>query len=181
MKRFLFSVLALLLVVLSWFPAAPAYAASSDDKFAAATEKQVQAIQAIFGTPSILNGRDFLTAKEMYEYRDRANFATFSYLMDNRGRFHCAGLSVGYPMPASVQISNPKKFVDYTTKGAVLVLPQAEPNGLFMPDGLSATYQKIINPYTGAVELSSFEDELTVLPYELPNAATSCAVFRPKK
>jgi hypothetical protein len=179
-KRFLLSLLVLLLVVSS-FISAPAYAAGSDDKFEAAVEAQVQAIQAKHGTPAIVNGRDYLTTKEMYEYRDRANFATFSYLQDNRGKFHCAGLSVGYPMPASVQISNPRKYVQSSSSYGILTLPQAEPNGLFMPDGLSATYQKIINPNTGEVSLGYFEDDLIVLPYELPNAATSCAAFQPKQ
>ncbi len=179
MKRFLSLLFMLLLALLAWFPA-PAYA-DSDDKFAAATEVQVQAIQAKFGNPAILNGRDFLTAKEMYEYRDKAGFSTYSYIKDLRGRFHCLGLSVGYPIPASVQISNPKKFVDYTTHGRILVLPQAEPNGLFMPDGLDATYQKFINPFTGAIDLGYVEDRLNTFPYELPNAATSCAAFKRKQ
>ena len=47
-------------------------------------------------------------------------------------------------------------------------MPQAEPNGLFMPEGLSATWLMIINPDTGEMEVIYCEPTITVTQSKLP-------------
>ncbi len=148
---------------------------TSDQNARKAVEANTSAILEKHGVPSIINGTDYRTAKEMYELRDRAAFATYSYVLNQQtGGMICVAKSVGYPMPASVQMSNPEKFVQWYS-GSPLTLPQAEPNGLFMPTGLDATYQKVINPNNGEVTMGSMEDNVNVFPYELPGAEVPCS------
>ena len=169
---------ALALILVTIFSFTKIAYASSDRGVASQIEVSVQAIRDKQGYPSILNGRDYQTAKEIYELRDKADFATFTYVKDKHGDLHCVALSLGYPMPASVQIANPKKYTGFKNEAGVIVLPQAEANGLFIPEGLAATYQRIINPTTGEVTLGYFEDNIDVYPFEIPTAKTSCAIFK---
>ena len=74
-------------------------------------EKSVSVIIEKHENPSIFNGRDYQIGKEIYELSDRGNFATYSYLKDDEsGGLVCVAKSIGYPMPASVQIANPEKY-----------------------------------------------------------------------
>ena len=74
-------------------------------------EKSVSVIIEKHENPSILNGRDYQIGKEIYELSDRGNFATYSYVKDDKsGGFVCVAKSIGYPMAASVQIANPEKY-----------------------------------------------------------------------
>ena len=143
-------------------------------------EKSVGSLIEKHGNPSILNGRDYQTAKDIYELRDKADFATYSYIKDEEtGGLVCVGKSLGYPIPASVQIANPEKYVNTVRKAGVIILPQAEANGLFMPQGLDATYQRIIDPATGEAKLGYFEDKLNVYPFEVPGAKRPCSELYP--
>ena len=60
---------------------------------------------------------------------------TYSYFMDLNGKLHFLCNSIGYGLPYSVQFTNPEKSYN-----GQIALPQPDPNGLFMPQGLSATF-----------------------------------------
>jgi hypothetical protein len=86
------------------------------------------------------------------------------------GNRHFLCQSIGFGIPASVQYVNPqvhrrvwlsKNLSDSAT------LPQAEPNGMFMPDSLSATYVMCINPKTKKISPVYFEPQLIVSPFKL--------------
>ena len=47
------------------------------------------------------------------------------------------------------------------------ILPQADPNGLFMPSGLSATWLLLIDPKTGDPVPTYVENEIIVSGFPL--------------
>ena len=77
--------------------------------------------------------------------------------------------SVGYGINASIQFSNPEKVVRNDnasrTSGTFATMPQAEPNGLYMPEGLAATYVMCVD----GEELKPvyIESDVLVSPFEM--------------
>ena len=99
------------------------------------TENMVAEAHRQTGLPNIKNFTEKKFAKMIYEFRDQ-EVSTFSYFMDMNGNLRFLCESVGFGLPYSVQYVNPEKIVYRQGDN----LPQPEPNGLFMPDGLSATW-----------------------------------------
>jgi len=92
------------------------------------------------GMPAIANFRERKILKDILELRDQANLVTFTYLVAAQtGQlvFFCD--SAGYGFPAATQFTSPQKMADNMT-GAYLVLPQADPNGLFSPSSAEGTW-----------------------------------------
>jgi hypothetical protein len=79
--------------------------------------------------------------------------------------------SVGYGINASIQMTSPIKVIDEGDGhgNGYAYLPQAEPNGLFMPSGLSATYVICVDPDPAkdAVAAVYVEPEVIVSPFPL--------------
>lgn len=93
--------------------------------------------------PEIDNFFERKIAKWIYELRDDPNLNTYTYVKSEyQGKFHFLGETIGYGLPYSVQFSNPKRVAheDYSQGGSFGTLPQPEPNGLYTPDGLDATW-----------------------------------------
>jgi len=57
----------------------------------------------------------------------------------------------------------------YQDNGEVQVLPQADPNGLFMPTSSSATWLMMIDPETNKPRPVYIEPEIVVSPFPLIN------------
>ena len=158
---------------------------SSTDTIENKTSDQVQAEKAErvnkqktlrVGEPSITNFYEANQVKEIYEKRDNAELLCYAYTKNIDGQLVYLGISKGFGVNASIQFSNPVKVQsaedDYGIwsadgKGPILV-PQAEPNGLFMPEGLMATYISILNEDTGEFGLSYVEDNLNVFEHKQP-------------
>lgn len=128
------------------------------------------------GLPAIKNFQEKKTLKMLYELRDQANLVCYAYLVNQLngeiGQF--IGKCIGYGIPASTQYSNPEKVVDFKEMCTVSIagfypatIPQPEPNGLFMPEGLSATWLMLINPETGEPEPVYIEPMVIVSPFPL--------------
>lgn len=115
---------------------------SADKKMTENAETQNQQIDQMVGYPSIVNGFEKRMVRMLYEMRDNPEFRTYSYIVTMTGQFVKVCDSVGYGINASIQFSNPERvYHDYGMDGrSAAFIPQAEPNGLFMPEGLSATY-----------------------------------------
>ena len=75
--------------------------------------------------------------------------------------------SVGYGMPASVQYLNPERKI--TGHQSISTIPQPEPNALFMPEGLDATYV-LCSDGKGGVKPVYSEPKLIVSPFELKHS-----------
>lgn len=105
------------------------------------TERMVAEAQRQVGMPNIVNFTERKLAKRILETRD-AELRTWTYIVDMHGQLHFLTESIGYGLPYSVQFTNPERIAhQYTYNGGSYgTLPQPDPNGLFMPEGLSATW-----------------------------------------
>lgn len=146
---------------------------TSDNKVAVETEKMMNEGNAQVGMPAIKNWQEKKLMKTIYELRDNSKLIRYAYLFNERegkvGQF--LGKCIGYGLPYSTQFSNPEKIVinqQSSTYGSVYgTLPQPEPNGLFMPEGLSATWLLLINPKTGKPEPMYIEPAIIVSAFPL--------------
>lgn len=150
--------------------------ASSDSKTAAKQERMMKEAEAQTGLPAIKNFQEKKMLKMLYELRDREDLICHAYLVNKMegtvGQY--LGKCIGYGLPASTQYSNPEKVTvnewdtGYEHSGGVYgTLPQAEPNGLFMPEGLSATWLMMIDPETSEPRPVYIEPEIIVSPFKL--------------
>ena len=104
----------------------------------------------------------------VYELCDKENILCYAYLYNrNEGKVgQFLGKCIGYGIPYSLQFSNPEKVV-HETYDSFGTLPQSEPNGLFKPDGLSATWLMLVNPKTNEPHVVYVEPEIIVSPFPL--------------
>lgn len=121
------------------------------------------------GMPGITNFTEKKAVKWLYELRDEPNYRTVTYIVTMTGDFIKVCDSVGYGINASIQYSNPQRV--YHEKGghgaSATFIPQAEPNGLFMPEGLAATYVMCVDADNDDVKAVYVEPEVIVSPFPL--------------
>jgi hypothetical protein len=136
------------------------------------TEQAMTEMNRQVGMPEIMNFFEKKMAKMIFELRDDANLITYAYFQNLDGKFIYLGQCIGFGLPYSVQYTNPMKAMD-DPEGSYdvgsMILPQADPNGLFMPDGLSATWLMYINPDTGEREVIYTEPSIVVTQSKLPS------------
>lgn len=134
-------------------------------------EKSMREAVRQTGLPAIRNYQEKKMLKMLYELRDREDLVCYAYLVNQFngkvGQF--LGKCIGYGLPASTQYSNPEKVAHRKTHqgGSFGTLPQAEPNGLFMPDALSATWLMMIDPKTKEPRPVYVEPLIIVSPFPL--------------
>ena len=128
------------------------------------TQKLMKEANNQIGMPNIVNFTERKFAKMILELRDE-EMTTYSYFMDMYGNLHFLCNSIGYGLNASVQYTNPDK-VSRASSGGYAVLPQADPNGLYMPQGLSATYVLCVGKDKQVHPVYS-EPNLIVSPFKL--------------
>ena len=123
--------------------------------------------------PQITNYQQLRWQTFLYELQDQ-EIATYSYYSDMDGDLHLICESVGYGMNASIQITSPERehiargdFGQYANN-ALTTLPQPEPNGLYMPEGLAATWV-LCSDGEGGIRPVYWEPELIVTPFPLNN------------
>ena len=143
-------------------PSADAIQASQTKQMAAAAAQSV-------GMPNIVNFQEKRFAKLIYELKDQ-EVTTYSYFMDMKGGLHFLCESIGYGLNASVQYSNPERVVR-SSIDVYGTLPQPEPNGLFMPEGLSATFV-LCSDGKGGVRPVYSEPDLIVSPFKLKSSSS---------
>jgi len=177
MKKF-FAIILVITLILS-LSACGERQKSSDEKQAEKTEQMMDRANSKLGLPNIKNWLEKRLVKELYEKRDQEDLVTYTYTYNEMtGEMRFLGKSLGFGIPASVQYSNPERLVrmrpanrqDGTMHWSDVILPQAEPNGLFMPEGLSATYVFLMDPLTKEARPTYVEPSITVSMFPLPNA-----------
>lgn len=101
---------------------------------------------------------------KLYQARNSA-VSTWSYVWDPfRGKISWECPSIGFPIPGGTQLTNPEQWVRGGTSGtSIVVLPQAEPNGLFSPQTAMGTYVMCVNP-DGTVSPAYVEDNVRTFP-----------------
>jgi len=120
------------------------------------------------GMPAIVNYQEKKNLKWIYELCDQEDFICHAYLFNSLtgeiGQY--LGPCIGYGIPYSTQFSNPEKSVrSPRSTGYRYNIPQAEPNGVFKPEGLSATWLIMFDPITGEPSPAYIEPEIMVFPF----------------
>jgi hypothetical protein len=137
-------------------------------------KKQERAMQEMVrqtGLPAIHNYQEKKMMKMLYELRDKEDLVCHAYLVNMMtgivGQY--LGKCIGYGLPASTQYSNPEKRMRHNNMSSQYSynIPQAEPNGLFMPEGLSATWLMMIDPTTGDARPVYIEPQIIVSPFKI--------------
>jgi len=129
------------------------------------------------GMPAIVNYQERKLAKMIFELRDQEDFVCYAYLVNAMtgevGQF--LGKCLGYGLPYSVQFTNPERIAScwrelgydrVHSSGSFLSLPQPDPNGLFMPEGLSATWLMLLDD-NGEARPVYIEPQIIVSPFPL--------------
>lgn len=142
---------------------------SSDKSTAQQMETLLKEGERQTGIPGITNFTEKRMVKWLYELRDQPNYRTYTYIVTITGQLVKICDSVGYGINASIQYSNPEKVVkmDLGTHYGEGTMPQAEPNALFMPEGLAATYVMCVTEGSDDVKAVYIEPEIIVSPIEL--------------
>ena len=122
---------------------------------------------AAVGMPAIKNFREKRILKDILELRDQEGLVTYAYLFSEyTGRLTFLGETIGFPVPYATQFTNPQKL-EYTAGGNRVVLPQADPNGLFSPASAEGTWLLMKDPNGGRVLPVYVETRVIVSPFRL--------------
>jgi len=146
----------------------------ADKKQAAQTKKALAEADRQIGMPAIVNFQERKLAKMIFELRDQENFVCHAYLVNimtgEVGQY--LGKCLGYGLPYSVQYTNPEVEAHRNNYngGSFGTLPQADPNGLFMPGGLSATWIMLLDE-SGDARPVYIEPQIIVSPFLLHKVA----------
>lgn len=128
-------------------------------------ETQMVQATAEIGMPEITEFYEKKMAKEILEMRDDSSLICYAYSKsDMTGKYVYLGKCMGFGLPYSTQYTNPEQKVDMME----LVLPQADPNGLYSPDGVSATWLMMIDETTGERSISYNENDVIVQQTKIP-------------
>lgn len=150
---------------------------SADQAAAHQTEQLAQQAQTQVGVARVRNFFEKRLANQIIEARDNPNLSTFAYVQGLDGRLICLGEAIGYGLPYSAQTTNPSKIANEKGyEGSDTVMPQQEPNGLFMPESAAATWVMLIDE-KGVAAPVYIEGDVTVSPFKLrgPAVAANCA------
>ena len=153
-------------------------ATSADQIQQEQTARSLGEAQRQVGMPNIVNWQQRKLMKLIYELCDKEDLICFAYLKsDYTGKLTYLGKCIGYGIPFSAQFTNPSRICDtereggangkYQDAGEIQVIPQADPNGLFMPTSSSATWLMMIDPTTNKARPVYIEPEIVVSPFKL--------------
>lgn len=130
---------------------------SAEQKQTYATQQILTDMNNQIGMPNVKEFYEKKMAKEIYELRDNSKLVCYAYTQAMNGKLVYIGKCMGYGLPYSTQYTNPEK---YEVNGATL--PQADPNGLYMPSSSSATWIMLINEENGKREIMYCEPNTIV-------------------
>lgn len=136
---------------------------SADNKQRDKTEKMLAEADMQIGMPGIRNFKERRMMKMLYELRD-TEVTTYTYIYAYDGSLSFLCNSLGYGLPYATQFINPQKIINIT-QGATM--PQAEPNGLFMPNQADATWVMCVDPADKKVKPLYVEPRVIVSPFQL--------------
>jgi len=144
---------------------------TTDERQAAEQAQALEQAHAQIGMPAIGDFQEKRELKEIYEKRDKP-LPTHSYIVnDMNGCLVYLGASMGYGLPYATQYTASTR-VTYVRPGGsgsayyVEQVPQAEPNGLFMPTSAEGTWLQLKGP-DGEVKPVYVESRVLVSPFRL--------------
>lgn len=137
-----------------------------------ATDRSLAEAERRINMPNIVNFQQRKLMKWIYELCDREELICYVYTKNEMtGKYVFLYKCLGFGIPFSAQYTNPEKIVEGDKYFGVDLpgylnnlekLPQADPNGLFMPTSSSATWIIAIEPGTNAPRIIYGEPELMV-------------------
>ncbi len=143
---------------------------TADDIQQEQQERLLKEGSAQTGMPNIKNFRERKMLKDILELRDQEGLTTYTYTYSEMtGKLTFFGETIGYGIPYATQFTNPQK-IEYSGKGggyAYLVLPQADPNGLFSPAAAEGTWVLMKDPNGKKVLPVYIEPRIVVSPFKL--------------
>ncbi len=146
----------------------------ADASQAAATRASMEQAQREVGMPAIKNWQERKWAKMIFELRDQSKLTTYAYIVNRMtGKLVFFGECIGYGLPYSTQYTNPERIAHNQSSngGSFGTMPQPDPNGLFTPTGLSATWLMMVDD-KGEVRPVYVEPEIIVSPFPLHEQTT---------
>ena len=139
----------------------------SDTEQSKQQEKILAEGTAQVGMPGIKNFREKKLLKDIYEMRDQDGLLTYTYVFaEQTGKLVFLCDSIGYPLPYATQFTNPQKADRYYEHG-YLVLPQADPNGLFSPASAEGTWIVCRDPGAKTARVVYVEPRVISSPFKL--------------
>ena len=176
MKKIILSLILILSITILTGCEVEAKKQTADEIQAKKTAQSMSEANRQIGMPAIKNFQERKLAKLIFELRDKEELITYAYIVSrNNGKLVFIGKCIGFGLPYSVQYTNPEKIWmesdryghsgSYNDVGGTM--PQADPNGLFMPQGLSATWLMMIDPKTNQARPVYMEPEIIVSPFRL--------------
>lgn len=183
MRRIIFSLVSVLCaVILSGCAGEPTSSDIQRDR----QETQVNEGVAEVGVPAIKNFRMLKLLKDIQEMQDQTGLVTYTYVENlvptvmsghtaRGGKFTFFCDSFGYPIPYATQFSASESMQRYQLPhrknqarvGGVARLPQAEPNGLFMPASADGTWVVCKDPESDDTGVVYSEPKLVAFPFRL--------------
>lgn len=143
------------------------YTPTSDDIQQQQQEKVLAEGTSQVGMPGITHFTERKLMKDILELRDQANLVTYAYTFSEvTGKLVFFCNSIGYGLPYAAQFTNPEK-VGYNNSQYGIVLPQADPNGLFSPSSADGTWLMCKDPHGGTVRPVYVEPKVVVSPFKL--------------
>jgi len=135
------------------------------------TKQLLSEINRQIGMPNIKNFQQKKIMKMIYEECDREKLICYAYIVAKySGKLIFLGKCVGYGVPFSAQYTNPMQYFDDpngSLDAGSVVIPQADPNGLYMPTSSSATWLLLIDSKTKKPRPVYIEPEIIVSPFPL--------------
>ena len=144
----------------------------SDAKQCAQQEVLLAEATAQTGMPAIKNFRERKIMKDILELRDQNGLITYTYLFcPMTGKLVFLAPTVGYGIPYATQYTNPQKELHYYGQygGGNVVLPQADPNGMFSPASAEGTWILIYDESGGKTLPAYIEERIIVWPFKIPD------------
>jgi len=159
-------IIALIIAVMSL--TACDYKPSSDEVQQAQQERILAEGTAQTGMPAIKNFRERKMLKDILELRDQDGLTTYTYIVaEQTGKLVFLCNSIGYGIPASTQYTNPQKITSEGQRNGI-VLPQADPNGLFSPSSAEGTWVLCADPDGGGKTRPVYiEPRVIVSPFKM--------------
>jgi len=171
-----FIIVVMLITSFIFFQGCTNDAPNADSIQAKQTEQALSEAQRQIGMPNVVNFQQRKLMKAVYELCDKEDLICYAYIKsDYQGKLMFIGKCIGFGIPFSAQFTNPEKIVEgdkqlgYDMAGInnIMTVPQADPNGLFMPTSSSATWLMMIDPETNKPRPVYLEPEIVVSPFKL--------------
>lgn len=160
---------------------------TSDEKQAQAQAASLEQAHEKVGMPAIENFSEKRFMKDLYELRDKS-VATHTYIVnEQQACLRYLGQSIGYGLPYAAQYTAPSRVSYVHPSGTetanvssyvVEQIPQADPNGLFMPSSAEGTWVMLKDPNSDDVKPIYIEPRVVVTPFRVPSVECSDLVKR---